>query len=122
MSSSTTLTLCSWQGIDVPGEALTGLLIDKIPFPVPTDPVQMAVNQHIERRGGNAFMQRSVPQATIALSQGVGRLIRTKKDRGIVVIMDNRLIEKGYGAKIINSMPGLTKVRSFSQVLKFMAK
>ena len=111
-----------WQGIDIPGEALTGLLIDKIPFPVPTDPVQVAVNQHIEKSGGNPFMQRAVPQATIALSQGIGRLIRTKQDRGIAVIMDNRLVEKGYGSKIVRSLPGLSKVRSFSAAMKFMAK
>lgn len=109
-----------WQGIDVPGEALTGLLIDKIPFPVPTDPVQAAIGDYIERNGGNPFFDRSVPHATIALSQGIGRLIRSKKDRGIVLITDNRLITKNYGNGIIRALPHLKKVRTFEKAEGFL--
>jgi len=109
-----------WQGVDVPGEALTGLLIDKIPFPVPTDPIQDAIGDYIERNGGSPFFKRAVPHATIALSQGIGRLIRTKEDRGVVVITDNRLITKNYGGAIIRALPHLKKVRSFEKAEGFL--
>lgn len=109
-----------WQGVDVPGESLTGLLIDKIPFPVPTDPVQAAIGDFIERNGGSSFFDRSVPHATIALSQGIGRLIRSKSDRGVVMITDKRLITKGYGKSIIRALPQLKKVRSFEKAAGFL--
>lgn len=110
-----------WQGVDVPGESLTGLLIDKIPFPVPTDPIQAAIGDYIERQGGRAFFDRSVPYATIALAQGIGRLIRSKSDRGIVMICDKRLITKEYGAGIIRALPKLKKVRSFEAAQDFLS-
>lgn len=109
-----------WQGIDVPGESLTGLLIDKIPFPVPTDPIQSAIGDYIQRQGGNPFFDRSIPQATIALSQGIGRLIRTKKDKGIVMILDKRLITKGYGTGIVRALPRFRKVRSLEAAEGFL--
>lgn len=100
-----------WEGVDVPGEALTGLLIDKVPFPVPVDPINEAVGEWVERNGGSAFFDFSVPKATIALCQGVGRLIRTKDDKGVVVITDRRLIDKGYGERIIRSLPPFFKTQ-----------
>ena len=109
-----------WEGIDVPGESLTGLLIDKIPFPVPTDPIQSAIGDYIQRQGGNSFFDRSVPQATIALSQGIGRLIRTKKDKGVVMILDKRLITKAYGTSIVQALPQFRKVRSLEVAEGFL--
>ncbi len=109
-----------WQGIDVPGKALSGLFIDKIPFMVPNTPFNEALSELIEERGGNSFMDLSVPRATIALCQGVGRLIRTTTDRGIVVITDTRLINKRYGETIVRSLPEFKKVQDMSKAVGFL--
>jgi len=109
-----------WQGIDVPGKALSGLFIDKIPFMVPNTPFNEALSELIEERGGNPFMDLSVPRATIALCQGVGRLIRTTTDRGIVVITDTRLINKRYGEMIIRSLPEFKKVQDMDKAVGFL--
>lgn len=94
-----------WQGVDVPGEALSCLLIDKLPFEVPDDPVIGARMQSITEQGGNAFFSYQVPRAIIQLKQGVGRLIRSSRDRGIIVIFDKRLYSKGYGRLFLKSLP-----------------
>lgn len=109
-----------WQGVDVPGESLTGLMIDKIPFPVPTDPIQAAIGDYIQQQGGSSFFDRSVPHATIALSQGIGRLIRTKKDKGVAMILDKRLITKEYGGSIIRALPRFRKVKKFESAEGFL--
>lgn len=94
-----------WQGVDVQGEALSCVIIDRLPFAVPTDPVVSARNSYIETRGGNPFMQYSVPQAVITLKQGVGRLIRSRQDRGVVCILDPRLRTKAYGKVFLENLP-----------------
>jgi len=104
-----------WTGVDVPGNALIGLFIDKIPFPVPDDPIFDARQELVQRSGGNVFMDLSVPMATLALRQGAGRLIRSETDVGVIVIADSRLIEKGYGATIVSSLPRFRRVYELGQ-------
>lgn len=94
-----------WQGVDVEGDALESVIITKLPFKVPSEPIVEARVEAIERRGGNAFMEYSVPQAVIKLKQGFGRLIRKKTDRGSVFIFDRRIIEKSYGRIFLQSLP-----------------
>ena len=94
-----------WEGVDAPGETLSLVIITKLPFRVPTDPVQLARSEACERRGGNAFMEISLPEAVIRLKQGFGRLIRHSEDRGAVVILDSRLVKKRYGGLFIQSLP-----------------
>lgn len=94
-----------WQGVDVPGESLSQVIIVKLPFSVPNDPVFMARSEAIEKRGGNSFMELSVPEAVIKFRQGVGRLIRSCSDRGAVVVLDRRIYEKRYGSIFAASVP-----------------
>ena len=94
-----------WAGIDVPGESLSQVIIAKLPFDVPTDPVFQARAEDIEKRGGNPFLQLSVPRALIKFRQGFGRLIRRKDDRGVVAVLDRRLVEKRYGKLFLQSLP-----------------
>ena len=94
-----------WQGVDVEGEALESVIITKLPFKVPSEPIIEARVEAIEKRGGNAFMEYSVPIAVLKLKQGFGRLIRKKTDIGSVYILDKRIIEKFYGRIFINSLP-----------------
>jgi len=94
-----------WQGVDVEGDALESVIITKLPFKVPSEPIVEARVEAIERRGGNAFMEYSVPQAVIKFKQGFGRLIRKKTDRGSVFVFDKRIIEKFYGKIFIQSLP-----------------
>ena len=106
-----------WQGIDVPGESLSCLLIDKLPFEVPDDPVTAARMEHVEAQGRSAFFQYQVPRAIIQLKQGMGRLIRTARDKGLIVIFDRRLLTKNYGRLFLNSFPPSQKVHSLDQAL-----
>jgi ATP-dependent DNA helicase DinG len=94
-----------WEGVDAPGETLSLVIITKLPFRVPTDPVQLARSEACERRGGNAFMEISLPEAVIRLKQGFGRLIRHSDDRGAVAILDSRVVKKRYGGLFIESLP-----------------
>ena len=94
-----------WQGVDVEGDALESVIITKLPFKVPSEPIVEARVEAIEHRGGNAFMEYSVPQAVIKFKQGFGRLIRKKTDRGSVFIFDKRIIEKFYGRIFLQSLP-----------------
>lgn len=87
-----------WQGVDVPGESLSQVIIVKLPFSVPSDPVFVARGEAIEKKGGNSFMELSVPEAVIKFRQGIGRLIRRSDDKGSVVVLDRRIIEKRYGS------------------------
>lgn len=98
-----------WQGVDVPGKSLSQVIIVKLPFSVPSDPVFAARSEALERRGGNAFMQLSVPEAVMKFRQGVGRLIRRGDDRGIVVLLDRRVYEKRYGGIFLGSLPETKK-------------
>jgi ATP-dependent DNA helicase DinG len=94
-----------WTGVDVPGEALSNVIITRLPFAVPDHPLTASRLEAIEERGGNPFMEYSVPEAVLKLRQGVGRLIRTRKDRGIAVILDNRVLTKQYGRVFLEALP-----------------
>ncbi|MEO7458164.1 MAG: helicase C-terminal domain-containing protein [Gemmatimonadaceae bacterium] len=98
-------TASFWEGVDVPGDALRGLVIAKLPFRVPTEPVTAAQCEAIEARGGNAFAEYMLPHASLRLKQGFGRLIRTGTDRGVVVIADSRIVTKGYGRGLLEALP-----------------
>ena len=112
-------TMSFWQGVDVRGEALSCVIIDKIPFEVPSDPVVEARINRIQQNGGTAFFEYQVPEATIILKQGIGRLIRNRTDRGIVVICDPRLRTKGYGKTIVKSLPDFPITSDYSRLLHF---
>jgi len=94
-----------WQGVDVQGEQLSCVIIDKLPFAVPTDPIVAARSKFIDDNGGKSFFEYSVPQAVITLKQGIGRLIRSSTDRGVIAILDPRLRTKSYGREFLNSLP-----------------
>jgi ATP-dependent DNA helicase DinG len=94
-----------WEGVDAPGETLSLVVIAKLPFKVPTDPVQLARSEAVEKAGGNSFMEISLPEAVIRLKQGFGRLIRHSQDRGAVVILDSRIMTKRYGPLFVESLP-----------------
>lgn len=94
-----------WEGVDIPGNALRAVVITRLPFAVPDRPVIAARLKAIEKAGGNAFLEYSVPQAVLRLKQGFGRLIRSRQDKGAVVILDDRIINSSYGSEFINSLP-----------------
>lgn len=94
-----------WEGVDVPGRALHGLLLARIPFRVPSEPVTAAQCEAIERGGGDSFMQYMIPHAALRLKQGFGRLIRSSADRGAVVLCDPRVLRKNYGARLLDALP-----------------
>lgn len=110
-----------WEGIDVKGDALTLVVIDKLPFAPPDDPVLAKRLELLAQAGGNPFMSHQVPQAIIALKQGAGRLIRGETDRGVLMICDTRLIDKPYGRRIWQSLPPMKRSRSQEEVMAFLA-
>lgn len=112
-------TMSFWEGVDVPGSALRLVVLDKIPFAVPSDPVVAARCARIEAEGGNPFTQYSVPSAAITLKQGFGRLIRTKKDAGLVALLDRRAVKKGYGKSLLASLPPARRIRTLDEVREF---
>lgn len=109
-----------WEGIDVKGDALTLVVIDKLPFAPPDDPVLAKRLELLSQAGGNAFMSHQVPQAIIALKQGAGRLIRSETDRGVLMICDTRLIDKPYGRRIWQSLPPMKRTRAEHEVVAFL--
>lgn len=111
-----------WEGVDIKGEALSTVIIDKLPFAAPNDPVLQARMDAIKANGGNPFMDHSLPNAVIALKQGVGRLIRDVEDRGVVVICDVRLKTKFYGKRFTNSLPPMKRTRKLSDIQNFFAE
>jgi ATP-dependent DNA helicase DinG len=100
-----------WEGVDVAGDALQCVILPKLPFRVPTEPILEARAEAIDAAGGNAFMEYTVPQAVVKFRQGFGRLIRRKTDRGAVVILDRRILTKHYGKVFLRSLPDLRLVR-----------
>ncbi len=108
-----------WQGVDVQGEQLSCVIIDRLPFAVPSDPVVAARVKAIDADGGNAFFQYQVPSAVITLKQGFGRLIRSLHDRGLLVLLDNRILKKQYGRVFIESLPNYKKTTDMRVVEEF---
>jgi ATP-dependent DNA helicase DinG len=107
-----------WQGVDVRGEQLSCVVIDKLPFAVPTDPVVAARQRFIEDAGGSSFYEYSIPQAIITLKQGLGRLIRSATDRGVLSILDPRLRTQGYGRRFLKSLPPCRTTSDLSEVAR----
>lgn len=110
-----------WEGVDVKGDDLLCVLIDKLPFSSPDDPLLQARIEDCRKKGGNAFSEIQIPQAVITLKQGAGRLIRDGNDRGVLVICDNRLVTKQYGQSFIGSLPNMKRTRSIQQACDFLS-
>ena len=111
-----------WEGVDVRGQALSCVIIDKLPFAAPGDPVYKARMRILEEQGRNPFIEYQVPEAVITLKQGVGRLIRDREDYGLLVICDPRLRTKGYGKTFLRSLPNMPRTNDLSSVEEFMEK
>jgi ATP-dependent DNA helicase DinG len=109
-----------WEGVDVKGNALSLVVIDKLPFAAPDDPVLAARIAAIDEAGGNAFMEYQVPHAAITLKQGAGRLIRDESDRGVLMIGDTRLVDKPYGRRIWQSLPPMKRTREEADAVAFL--
>jgi ATP-dependent DNA helicase DinG len=112
-------TASFWQGVDVVGEALSCVVIDKLPFASPSDPVTAARIEAIKAQGGDAFGQYQVPLAILSLQQGLGRLIRHRTDRGVLAILDPRLRTMGYGARFLASLPPAPVTHDIDAVERF---
>ena len=110
-----------WEGIDVAGEALSCVIIDRLPFPSPQDPIVAAKMRDLQERGLDAFESYMIPAATVRLKQGFGRLIRSLDDRGVVAILDGRAISTRYGAAILNELPAATRITDLSRIAEFLS-
>jgi ATP-dependent DNA helicase DinG len=108
-----------WQGVDVQGEQLSCVIIDRLPFAVPSDPVVAARVKAIDSGGGNAFFEYQVPSAVITLKQGFGRLIRSLHDRGLLALLDNRILKKQYGRVFVESLPPYSRTTDLKKVEQF---
>jgi ATP-dependent DNA helicase DinG len=111
-----------WEGVDVRGAALSCVIIDKLPFASPGDPVLQARLEAMRKQGGNPFMDFQLPHAVISLKQGVGRLIRDVEDRGVLMLCDPRLLSKSYGRIFLDSLPPMTRTRKLEKVQRFFAQ
>ena len=110
-----------WEGVDVRGDALSLVIIDKLPFAPPDDPVLAARIAQLNQQGRNAFMEYQLPRAIITLKQGAGRLIRDETDRGVLMICDPRLISKPYGKRIWQSLPPMKRTRVEAEAVAFFS-
>ena len=110
-----------WQGVDVRGEQLSCVIIDKLPFAVPSDPIIAARQRSIDDQGGSSFNEYSVPQAVISLKQGLGRLIRSTTDRGVLAVLDPRLKTKMYGKTFLKSLPPCRITSNVDDLVGFFA-
>jgi ATP-dependent DNA helicase DinG len=113
-------TASFWEGVDVPGHALSLVIIDKLPFPSPGDPIRQARAEALRARGREPFLELDLPEAVMALRQGAGRLIRSERDRGVLVVADCRLLKKRYGEVFLASLPPMRRVASEEEVLAFL--
>ena len=109
-----------WEGVDVVGDALSLVIIDKLPFAPPDDPVIQARCESLRRAGGDPFSQVQLPQAALALKQGAGRLIRSESDRGVLVLGDERLVTRGYGRRLLASLPSFKRVATRDEAQGFL--
>jgi ATP-dependent DNA helicase DinG len=114
-------TASFWQGVDVAGDQLSCVIVDKLPFASPGDPVVAARIERLKNRGQNAFGEYQVPVAVLMLKQGLGRLIRTASDHGILAVLDSRLVHKSYGRRFLESLPPARLVHELDAVARFMA-
>lgn len=112
-------TTSFWQGVDLPGDALRLVIIDKLPFAAPTDPLEAARIEHLNAQGIKPFMAYQVPSAALQLKQGFGRLIRTEQDNGIVAVLDKRLTDKPYGRVFLKSLPPCPQIRRMEELVRF---
>ena len=110
-----------WQGVDVVGEALSCVIVDKIPFASPGDPITAARIEAIGAAGGSAFGEYQVPLAILALKQGLGRLLRHRQDRGVLAVLDPRLRSMGYGRRFLASLPPAPVTQRLADVARFFA-
>jgi ATP-dependent DNA helicase DinG len=115
-------TASFWQGVDVPGEQLSCVIVDRLPFAVPSDPVVGARTRALTEDGRNAFLEYQVPEAVLALKQGFGRLIRSRKDRGVLMLLDNRIKRMPYGKVFLDSLPEYSITQDPDDVARFMAQ
>jgi ATP-dependent DNA helicase DinG len=115
-------TASFWQGVDVVGEALSCVIIDRLPFASPGDPITAARIEAISTTGGDAFAEYQVPLAILALQQGLGRLLRHRTDRGVLAILDPRLRTMGYGRRFLDSLPPAPITLELEQIGKFLAR
>jgi ATP-dependent DNA helicase DinG len=99
-----------WEGVDIPGDALQLVVIDKLPFPPPNDPLVEARSQRLQSQGRSPFNDYFVPEAAVALKQGAGRLIRRESDRGVLVVCDTRLVAMGYGRRLMAALPPMRRL------------
>ncbi len=111
-----------WEGVDVPGDALSVVIIDKLPFAPPDDPVLKARVEWMEKQGRNPFMDYQLPRAVISMKQGAGRLIRTERDRGVLMVCDPRMLTKPYGKRVWQSLPPMRRTRELGEVEEFLAQ
>src|SRR6185503_12087280 len=112
-------TASFWQGVDVAGEALSCVIVDRLPFASPGDPLVAARLAAIERRGGHPFHEYQVPLATLTLLQGLGRLIRTRSDRGVLAVLDPRLVRMSYGRRFLASFPPAPMTDDLGAISRF---
>ena len=115
-------TMSFWQGVDVPGEQLSCVIVDKLPFAVPSDPVVGARIEQIRAEGGNPFQQYQIPAAVLTLKQGFGRLIRSASDRGVLALLDSRVVTKNYGRIFLKSLPEYPRTSSLDDVADFFRR
>jgi ATP-dependent DNA helicase DinG len=108
-----------WEGIDVVGDQLSCVIVDRLPFPSPGDPLVAARLAAIDGRGGSSFQEYMLPSAIVRLKQGFGRLIRSRTDRGLLVLLDGRAAGMQYGESIVRSLPPATRVRDLSELRDF---
>ncbi|MCF1428046.1 MAG: ATP-dependent DNA helicase [Shewanella sp.] len=111
-----------WEGVDVRGKLLSCVVIDKLPFVSPDDPLYKARADAVSRRGGDPFVELSLPQAVIALKQGAGRLIRDERDKGVLILCDNRIVNRDYGAAFVSSLPPMARTRDLSRAIGFLSR
>lgn len=115
-------TLSFWEGVDVPGDALRLVILEKVPFSVPTDPILSARARALEAEGGNPFNALFMPLAQMTLKQGFGRLIRTRRDRGVVALLDSRIHTKGYGQRLLSQLPPAKRTSDLDLACEFLTR